>query len=59
MAAVNIDDPDLNEAERDVIISGLMKEEAKVTCNALVKGWLSRVKCLIMRTEILLASLCK
>lgn len=39
MAAVNIDDPDLSEAERDVIISGLMKEEAKVTCNALVKAF--------------------
>ena len=38
MAAVNVDDPGLSEAERDAIISNLMKEEAKSTCDPLVKG---------------------
>ena len=38
MAAVDIDDPNLSEAERDLIISNLMKEEAKVTCDPFLKG---------------------
>lgn len=38
MAAVNVDDPSLSEAERDAIISNLMKEEAKSIRDPLVKG---------------------
>lgn len=38
MAAVDIDDPNLSEAERDLVISNLMKEEAKVTCDPFLKG---------------------
>lgn len=34
-----IDDPNLSEAERDAIISNLMKEEAKAACDPLLKGW--------------------
>jgi len=39
MAAVDIDDPNLSEAERDLIISNLMKEEAKVTCDPFLKAF--------------------
>ena len=38
MAAVNLDDPNLSEAEKDLIISNMMKEEAKAICDSVVKG---------------------
>ena len=45
MAAVDLDDPNLSEAEKDVIISNMMKEEAKVICDSDIKGWLFSIVC--------------